>query len=333
MARLLSAIFATALLAALAQPAAAATLMVGNKIEGTVSFIDLETGEEVARRETAPSPHEVTLSPDGATLVVVSYMEDGYVGHELDVLDVATATRLERIDIAPHQAPHGIMWVGGSSDVVVVNELSRDVAKVDIAAGEVVASAATDQAGSHLLALLPDASRAFVTNRDADTVSVIDVEDMVVAATLDAEPGPEGIGRSPDGSEVWVASKAAQTIVIYDTGSLAPIDTIELDYLPIRVRLSPSGTIAAVADLNGNRTVIYDRESREELAVVDLAEAGAIAPASLLFADDGAFLYTSAQESANVVEIETTGFTITRVFEAGAGADGMAISPLATSPD
>lgn len=59
------------------------------------------------------------------------------------------------------------------------------------------------------MALLPDATRAFVTNRDADTVSVIDVEPMALVATLEVVPGPEGIDRSSDGEEVWVASKEA----------------------------------------------------------------------------------------------------------------------------
>lgn len=88
-----------------------------------------------------------------------------------------------------------------------------------------------------------------------------------------------------------------------------------------------------MADLDGNRTLIYGRESRNELAAVNLAAAVATAPASLLFADDGALLCTSAQESANVVEIETTGFTVSRVFRAGTGADGMAISELTTGAD
>ena len=52
--------------------ALADTLIVANKYEGTVSFIDLASGEEMARRQTGPSPHEVALSPNQRLLVVVS---------------------------------------------------------------------------------------------------------------------------------------------------------------------------------------------------------------------------------------------------------------------
>lgn len=47
-------VFAAALMLSL--PASAETLIVGNKAEDTVSLIDLETGEEISREQTGPSP-------------------------------------------------------------------------------------------------------------------------------------------------------------------------------------------------------------------------------------------------------------------------------------
>jgi YVTN family beta-propeller protein len=45
--------------------ARADTLIVGNKGEDTVSFIDLSSGQERARIPTGHAPHEVAVSPDG----------------------------------------------------------------------------------------------------------------------------------------------------------------------------------------------------------------------------------------------------------------------------
>ena len=81
MKRLISPIFAAAVMAA--TPAAACKqllidsptlLLVGNKGENTVSFIDLETGREVSRRPvSASAPHEIAVAPGGGLAAVVNY--------------------------------------------------------------------------------------------------------------------------------------------------------------------------------------------------------------------------------------------------------------------
>ncbi|GAB5468249.1 MAG: hypothetical protein Kilf2KO_12790 [Rhodospirillales bacterium] len=321
-----------AVLMGLVSPALADTLIVANKYEGTVSFIDLESGEERARPETGPSPHEVALSPDGKRAVVVSYLEDGYIGRELNVFDVASARLIQTIPLVKHLAPHGIGWLGDSDEVLVTTEETRDVIKVDVGAGKVVGSVATDQIGSHLLALSPDATRAFVTSRGSDSVSVIDTEAMTILATLEADVGPEGVFFSPDGKEVWVANNQSETIIVFDSDSLERIVTFDVGFLPIRVRFHPDGEVVAVADLRGDRVVLYDAASREPLASVDLAPVGAIGPASLLFGPDGRHLYAGAQDGARVVEIDSATWEITRVFPAGLGSDGLEISPVKTVP-
>jgi YVTN family beta-propeller protein len=321
-------LFLLAAFAGLTLPALADTLIVANKYEGTVSFIDLDSGEEVARPETGASPHEVALSPDGSRVVVVSYMEDGYIGRELNVFDVATATLIETIDIDPHLAPHGIAWLGDSDAVIVTTEETRDVIRVEVTEGLVTGSAVTDQIGSHLLALSPGASIAYVTSRGSDTITVIETGPMTVLETIEADEGPEGVFVSPDGSELWVGNNRSETIIIYDTSDMTRLDTIDTGFLPIRVRFSPDGTVVAVADLRGDRIVLYDAASRRELAAVDVAEVGALAPASLLWAPDGSAVYAGAQDGARVVEIEADNWTIARVFEAGLGSDGLEISPV-----
>ncbi len=309
-------------------PALADTLIVCNKYEGTVSFIDLDSGEEVARRETGPSPHEVALSPDGTRAVVVSYLEDGYVGRELNVFEIATAERVQTIPLVNHLAPHGIKWIGDTQSVIVTTEETRDVIKVDVEEGAVTAAVATDQIGSHLLALSPDSTTAYVTSRGSDTFSVIDVAPMTLVATIEAGTGPEGVDVSPDGAELWVGNNQSENIMIFDTGSLEQTAVIDVGFLPIRVLFQPDGKVVAVADLRGDRIVLLAAATHDEIAAVDLNPVKAYAPASLLFSPDGAFLYAGAQDGAMVTEIDTATWQITRTFEAGAGSDGMAISPV-----
>ena len=83
--------------ALLAGPAAAETLLVGNKGEDTLSVIALGSGAELARLPTGKMPHEIAISPDGKQAAVVAYG-----GTTIDVFDVAKRTKLRTIDISPN---------------------------------------------------------------------------------------------------------------------------------------------------------------------------------------------------------------------------------------
>jgi hypothetical protein len=124
----------SALCLILATPAAAQTLLIGNKAEDTVSFIDLATGKERARVETAHMPHEIAISPNGKQAAVVAYG-----GSTLDIFDVASASRVKRIDLSPNVAPHGIAWLRDGR-LVVTTEKSKSLTLVDPASGAVSAA-------------------------------------------------------------------------------------------------------------------------------------------------------------------------------------------------
>lgn len=85
--------------AACAAPPAApvtGTLLVGNKGENTLSFIDLASGRELGRAATGPMPHEIAVSPDGRRAAVVAYG-----GRTIDIFDVRRRARLRTVDLAP----------------------------------------------------------------------------------------------------------------------------------------------------------------------------------------------------------------------------------------
>lgn len=313
--------------------AMADTLIVANKYDGTLSFIDRISGTEVKRAATGQAPHELALSPDQTRAVVVSYLEDGFIGHELNVFDVATASLIQTIDIAPHYAPHGIAWLGDSNEIIVTTEETRDVVRVDIDKAKVTGVAVTDQIGSHLLALSPDAERAYVTSRGSDTLSVVDTQKMQVIRTVAAGQGPEAVFVSPDNTQVWVGNNQSQDIMIYDVDTMQVTYTLDMGFTPIRVQFTPQGDQVAVADLHGNRIVVLDAADHSQVAVVDLNAFDIERPPSLLFSPDGAYLYVGSELSEHVTEISTQDWRVTRLLQAGKGADGMQISTVPVTVD
>ena len=318
---------AIAAVAALLSPAAAATLIVGNKVENTVSFVDLENGVEVARRETGRAPHEIAVSPDGKRAVVVSYRADGYVGETLDVFDVERAEKIATISIAGHRAPHGLKWLPGTSRVIATTEGSKEVIIVDVDNGEVVETAPTGAEGAHMVALSPDAKRAFAASIGGGHFVAYDLDPLKARETVKAGEGTEAIAVTPDGKEIWVGNNDSRSIMVFDAKKLKKKAEIKTEGVPIRVEISPDGAVAAVSAADRNRVLVFDVATRVLLRMIDLPE-GAIVPVTMLFAPDGAALFVAATGSRKVIEIETSGWTVARVFDVGEGSDGLGLSPL-----
>ena len=56
-----------------AKRAVGPVLLIGNKGEDSLSFVDLATGQELGRQPTGKAPHEIAISPDGKKAAVVAY--------------------------------------------------------------------------------------------------------------------------------------------------------------------------------------------------------------------------------------------------------------------
>ena len=52
----------------------AATLIVANKAEATVSLIDLASGKVAATLPVGTGPHEVAVSPDGRLALIANFL-------------------------------------------------------------------------------------------------------------------------------------------------------------------------------------------------------------------------------------------------------------------
>src|SRR5687768_14693785 len=100
-------------------------LLVGNKGENTVSFIDLASGRELGRSPTGPMPHEIAISPDGRQAAVVSYG-----GFSIDLFDLGSREKLRTIDLSPNAGPHGIAWLEDGR-ILVTTERSKSLTVVD----------------------------------------------------------------------------------------------------------------------------------------------------------------------------------------------------------
>lgn len=317
-------------LAALFGSASAQTLIVGNKAEHTVSFVDLESGKEVVRRDTGKYPHEIVVSPDGDRVLVVSYRGPDFVGNELYRFDALTAEALEPVSLGESKAPHGLKWIPNTDEVIITTEATEDVVIVNPGFDAVVSTIETNQQGSHMVAVSPDGLKAYVANIGSGSFTVIDLVTREKVRDVKAGEQTEAIAVSPTGQEIFVGNNGSKSVMIFDAETLELRDTLETDGIPIRVEMSPNGTLFAVSQPDKGNVVIYQVSDLQPAGTVELGQ-GTV-PVTLLFSPEGDVLWAAATGAQKVFEIDMEGFEITRSFDVGEGSDGLGYAPGNVTP-
>jgi YVTN family beta-propeller protein len=305
---------------ALAMPAAAAPyLLVGNKGEDTVSFIDLADGQEKMRVPTGKMPHEIAVSSDGKRAAVVAYGDK-----TIDIFEVESGKLLQRIDLAPNLRPHGIIWLAdgriiatteGSQSIV---QLSPDFKQID--------SISTAQQSSHMVAVDAAGTRAYVANIGSGTVSVIDLVERKKLADIPVGTKPEAIALSHDGKTLWVGDLSAPVVHVVDVESRAITGTIEIEPVAIRLAVSPDGKNVVSSNVLAGSISVIDTASGKVERTIKVSGEQAAGQVTLIFSPDGSKLYAAETGRDKVAEIDFATGTVIRRLEAGKNGDGLAIA-------
>ena len=296
-------------------------LLVGNKGEDTVSFVDLATGKELGRSPTGKMPHEIAISPDGTQAAVVAYGDK-----TIDLFDVATRQKLKTIDLSPNEGPHGIAWLKDGR-IVVTTERSKSIAVVDPVAGKVTSSIKTDQEGTHMVAVTADGTTAYTANIPAGTVTVIDLTGKRKLRDIPVGGRPEGIALSKDDLVLWVGDLEGGRVQAFDTDTFDRLAEIKTGGVPIRVAVSPDGNWVVTSNLGAGGLTVIDQASRTKVREVAISGDEKAAQVTILFSADGKRLYAAETGSDVVAEIELASGEVLRRLPAGKNGDGLAIAP------
>jgi YVTN family beta-propeller protein len=127
----------------------------------------------------------------------------------------------------------------------------------------------------------------WVTNRGADTVSVIDAEKLEVTATVDSPGFPIRAAFTPDGGRVLVSNARAGSVAVFSAADRKLIRNIPMELtaeekgerliefgtspVPIGIVVTPDGSRAFVANTTADIVSVLDLGTLE---VVDRYVAG-----------------------------------------------------------
>jgi YVTN family beta-propeller protein len=314
---------------AAASPSLAARLIVLNKSDDTASILDASTGKTIATVPVGHGPHEAAVLPDGRTCAVADYGDREKPGRTITLLDVEKAEKIGVVELPAGARPHGLQPLADGRLLVTAEGLG-ELLVVDPKARRVELRIPTFQETSHMVAAAPDGKRAFVanigsgsvtvvegrkairqiptgkgaegiaitpdgrevwvTNREADTVSVIDTKSLKVAATIPAAKFPIRVKITPDGKRALVSCAQSGDVAVFDVAGRREIGRISIDReavagseqrlfsnqfgkspVPVGLLIAPDGRRAWVASTNADVVTALDLEA---LAVAGRLTAG-----------------------------------------------------------
>ncbi len=297
-------------------------LIVLNKDSDSVSYIDPETGETTAVVETDFNPHEVVVSPDGSTTFVTCSL-----GGSLNVIDNDTHEVVDRFEHDLFEFPHGVAIRESAGELWLTATYSSQVFVFDVGTVELLDTFPTHQDKSHMIALSPDESRAYLSNIGSDNITVVDCDERRVVADPPVGEEPEGIGVDPDTGEVLVANQDDDMLSVVDPDALEQTNRALLGENPIRVVLSPDGRYAFVPNRHSNDVSVIDTEHVRdgeqrpwEIARIPVG----IWPGGTVFDPDGKHAYVANNKTNDVSVLDVDAFEEVDRFDTELHPDGIA---------
>jgi len=253
--------------------AGASGLILIDKRGNHVRFFNPATLEEISSFPTGDkAPHEVALSADRRTAYVPIY-GDGVInnnphpGNTLLVVDMPSRQLSGTIDLSPCSAPHGVQ-IDAQGLLYIVCDISKTLIVVNPRSRKVEYTVGVEGSG-HWLALLPDASKAYVSHQGgAPFISVIDLKARKMVGRIPTSSG--GIVTAPDGRRVYAITRetsAPAAVVVIDPAA----DKI-VDRIVIQGHSQPGYKLHVTADGKTLITSGYEGGARESMINVWSAE-------------------------------------------------------------
>ena len=308
-------------------PTGTAGLVLIDKLGHYVRFFNPATYKEISSLEVGVTPHDLAISPDHKTVYTPVY-GDGIYGrnphpaHTIAIIDLPSRTVTGMIDVSPYQAPHGIQ-IDEAGTLYVTCDLSRRLLVIDPKKRSVEAAIATEGTG-HWVAVLPDASKAYVTNKDDKPfVSVIDLKARKLVGRVPAPNGSEGIVASPDGKRVLVADHAQPVILVIDTATDTVIDRIRMKGNTkgmYKVHYTPDGSKVLTMNSTESLINIFSANLHSDQHVLTVGKA----PMGFAFSRDGrtALIANHGDGTVSVIDLEKS--QVVSRFVGGTGIETLA---------
>lgn len=309
-------------------PTGSRGLMLIDKRGSHIRFVDPTTFKEISSFPTDKAPHDLAISPDHSTAYVPIYGDGIYnnnpnPGQKILIVDLATRQVTGTIDIAPHQAPHGIQ-IDDRGKLYVVCDISRTLLIIDIRTRRIEDVIAVEGTG-HWLAVLPDLSKAYVTNQnDKPFIGVVDLKTKRLVGRVPAANGTRGIVATPDGTRVFAMDLKEPVVIVIDPATDTVVDRVRLEghsQPGYKLRVSPDGRTLIVCGYQpGSKSFVNilrtaDLHGRQHVLTAGTGSMG------FAFAADNRTAVVLNDGDGTVTVVDVQEGRVTHSFQAGTGIE------------
>jgi serine/threonine-protein kinase len=174
----------------------------------------------------------------------------------------------------------------------------------------------------------PNGRYAYIANRDAGVVTVLDTTLDKVTATIPIPTAPPRfITFSPDGTRAYVTvyneERTVNAVVFLDTATNDVLDTVPTGRRPFAPATTPDGTLLYVPMHDEGRLDVVDTTSGDIVASVPTPPN----PHWVVFSNDGRFFYTADHESGVVTAFDVATNALVATIPVGKAPHSLAVSP------
>jgi YVTN family beta-propeller protein len=173
------------------------------------------------------------------------------------------------------------------------------------------------------IAWQPDGRRVFVTNRDSDTVSVLDAVARTVVGTVSVDGQPLGVAVHPFLPRAYVSSYDEDTVNVVDTASLAVVARIKVGRGPSGIAVHPAGARVYVANYVEGTVSVIDAATNVVVGTVPTPPL----PVGIAVHPAGTKVYVACLKDRQLAVVGTVSDSVLRIVQVGRRPIGVAFEP------
>ncbi|MFB6286311.1 MAG: YncE family protein [Candidatus Bipolaricaulia bacterium] len=289
-------------------------LIVLNKDEDTVSFVDVDSGATIQKIDVGHHPHEVETVPE-ENLCYVSNALEG----DVSVIDTEAMEETERIEHPEFVFPHDIKVSPDRSKLYLASTHAHKVFIFERPSHDVVKVLKTGQRLSHMLDPMPDWSRVYVPNIGSNTLSVLNPSTDEIEMHVSVGKGPEGVSVHPGGEFLYVANQDENNLYVLSTEHHGVLAKHPIGTTPVRMVFSPDGTYAFVPNRESHDVSVIDTSRHWEIKRLPVGRW----PGGVVFSPTGERAYVANNKTNDVSVIDVGTLKEIERFDVGIHPDGI----------
>lgn len=294
-----------------------AVLLVANKHDDTLCFINPDTLEIIQTIATGPNPHEIIITPDQRFAYLSNYAPPG---NTISVIDLVQKKHILQIATGKYTRIHGTAMAPDGKNVYFTAGQTGFVVEVDTQTNRVTRGIPTHGKISHMVLVSRDGKRLYTANIVSQNVSVIDRGSGQLLMQIPCGKGVEGMAFTPDGKYLWAANQTGGSIAIIDLATHKPVKTFDCPGMPVRIRFTDDGRLALVPSwTKEGQLIVIDVTTLKEIKRI---EVGGYA-IGVEISPDGkrAFVGCEHADGLHVIDMDT--LAVEAVIKTGDGPDPM----------